>query len=511
MTPLVKHAPRNWSVSQVDNYLDCARKHFFKSVLKLPDPSNEAAQRGTSIHKAVENTSAQLADGAQLEEALDAHSPVDAPWMRYVRALAQADALPHPGEPHVREHRFSIPTHTGIPFIGLIDQILDERTPIDLTDFKSTSDIRYAKTPLELSTNLQLNAYAYYIFQHVPDDIVRARLVYVEAKKIPPKKKLPRVVNVHVDLDRTNVSRIWNGDVPFGDQTKGLFLPKVLDDMLRTATETEDFNDITPTTTSCTKYGGCPYRTQCGLSPFVGLRKDNTKMAGFLSKTNGAAKPNGEAPPPASTTPPKTASTGFLARAKASGETPTPRPTEEERQAKLDKDFGPAAVPTGIVPPDAPSRMTPLETKTEAEPEVEAPAVEEPAKKRGRPKKETSEGTEVEAGSVAKKSQRREFVLMIDCAVTKGAGGVEPTHLDDFFSTIELELNEFAAATEEKLSSYWLLPFASQKAALSSKVQERIAKGLPPVMVVRSSSPAAREVLPMLIPFATQIIQSIRG
>lgn len=521
---------RNFSVSQVDTYLDCARKHFFKSILRLPDPSNEAAQRGTSIHKAAENTSAMLEKGALLTEALDAHSPTDAPWMTYVRAIAQAGVLPEPNEPHAREHRFSLPTHTGIPFIGLIDQIRDELKPIDLCDFKSTSDIRYAKTPLELTTNLQLNAYAHYIFQNVPDDVVRARLVYVEAKKVPLKKKLPRVVNVHVDLTRESVRRIWEGEIPFGDQSLDLRLPSVLDRMIETA-KTEDFNDVPPTTTTCTKYGGCPYRAKCGLSPFAGIEHANdhypkkritieeSKNMGFLSgKTNGSTTPAPQKTAPPMTTPEPTAppakSTGFLARAnaaKAAAPAPAAKPTEEERQAKLDQDF---PVPTGVVPPDAPSRMTEVAAAPEPEVEAEAPVEEAPKRGRGRPRKTPDIMTEHEGHTIppvaASTSKRKEFILMIDCMVTKGAGGAEPTHLDDFFATIEMEMNELAAA-EEGVVSYWLLPFGPQKAVLATKVQERIAKGLPPVMVVRSSSNAAREVLPFLIPHATQIIQALRG
>jgi hypothetical protein len=541
VTTLTKRIPTNWSVSQVDLFLDCARKHYFKHVLRLPDPSNEAAARGVSIHKASENTSARLAQGAPLADALSAHDTADAPWMPYVRALAGAGILPRPGEPHAREHRFSLPTHTGIPLIGVIDLILDERTPIDLTDLKSVSDIRYAKTPIELLTNLQLNVYAHYIFENAPEhDVVRARLAYVEAKKKPLKTKLPRVVNVHVDLERENVRRLWLGYVPFGDQTKDHRLPLVLGEMLRTATECDDFNDVPPTTTTCTKYGGCPYRTQCGLSPFAGVASarnheplkrmtiEESKTMGFLSKnapTNGGSgTPSSVAKPqtaPAAAAPPAAPKpTGFLARAKAAGAIPT----EADRQAKLDQDFGKATVPTGVVPPDAPPRMTARASELPQNDVQASEATEEPTeapKKRGRPRKvvQTDEGAgdggEVDSAPVPWKATgtaKGSFfgpTIFVDCLPVKG--GEDVTTLEDWWGPLAMDLNAWAQE-EKKVSDYRLLDFSSEKAAISLAVADKIAKsGLPPTLLVSSSSGISRDVLPLILPHARTVIRALRG
>lgn len=533
---------RNFSVSQVNLFLDCNRKHFLKHILRLPDPSNEAAQRGVNIHKASENTSIRLSKGTPLLDALAATDTTDAPWMSYVHALAKAGVLPEPGESVATEHRFSLPTHTGIPFIGVIDEILEDRRPVRIIDLKSVSDIRYAKKPFELLTDLQLAVYGHYAFTILDEDVVRAELAYVEAKKVPLKTKLPRTMVVGVDLERDHVRRIWQGELPFGPEGKH-HLPLVLDRMLENS-KIEDFNDVTPNTATCSKYGGCPYAGKCGISTFAGIgsafnhepRKritiQESKNMGFLGKNNGTSQNAAPAPVPPTTTtttvkaaPPAAApkTTGFLARAQAAKGTAGPV-DEAARKARLDRDFGPTEVPTGVTPPDAPSRMTRM---VQAEPEAvseedAAPAVEaaqEAPKKRGRPPKVKApvddipydtNGEMSSAAPTPRAAKARSFVIMIDVAVVKGNGGIEATLLDDFFSTIEMELNEMAAA-EENLPSYWLLPFAGQKAALAMKVQERIAKGLPPVMAVRSSSNAAREVLPFLLPHATQVFQGIRG
>jgi hypothetical protein len=518
----------NFSVSQVETHLDCPRKHALKSIFKIPDPPGDAAMRGLSIHKTLENVGERLERGVALDQALDAHVGEDAPWMNYARAIAATGVLPNPGESHAREHSFQLDTHLGIPFKGVIDLILEDRKPIDIIDYKSTSDIRYAKTPKELFTNLQLVVYAHYVFQSIPDDIVRARLVYVEAKKQPLKTKLPRTLNVAVDFNRDHVRRIWQGDLPFHSNDAPHLLPAVLERMNANA-DCTDFNDIAPVTTTCTKYGGCPFRNKCGLSPFAGIASANqhaphkritieeSKTMGFLSnnapKTNGT---NGTTAKPATIAAPATAAPTakpnplapavpgtFLARVR--GEAP-PAP----------------AVPTGVTPADAPSRMTTVAQESvstaaaaDASPQAAETDSEAPKKRAGRPKKVASvetddEQTASQPAAVAAKAGRTPFVIMINCMTVKGAGGVEPTHLDDFFATIEMELNEMAAA-EENLPSYWLLQFGAQKAALAMKVQERITRGLPPVMLVNTSSNAAREVLPFLLPHATQVIQALRG
>lgn len=520
---------KNFSVSQVSTFIDCERKHFMKSILKLEEPLHEAAQRGVAIHKANENLSARLETGIPLDQALVSHDEVDAPWMNHVRALSRTGLFPLPGESHAREHRFSLDTHLDIPFIGVIDLILDERNPIDVIDWKSVGDIRYAKTPNDLLSDLQLAVYAHYIFQSIPDDIVRTRLAYVEAKKKPLVKTLPRTAIVTVDLSRDHARRIWEGDLPFGSDGKQNLLPPVLE-RIRDNASCTDFNDIEPNTATCDKYGGCPFRTKCGLSPFasvVHLRNSahapakrmtiqESKNMGFLSKNNVApsAQPtngtNGTptaTPAPAITAPATTTPAGkpsFLSRVQGTQAAPS----------------APPAVPTGVTPPDAPSRMTPVSARAEDGEDGEEAAVEaEAPKKRGRPKKATEEERQAkldqdfgpstkEPAPVAKKTGAREFVLYVDCFPTKGAGGIEPTMMADWFGAVDMRLNELAS--KENLPSWWLLDFAPQKAALAIEVQNQIKKGLPPAMVVRTGSNEAREVLPFLLPHATQVVQAVR-
>ncbi len=525
---------RNFSVSQVTLFLDCNRKHYLKHVLKLPDPSNEAAQRGVSIHKAAENTSAQLTQGASLEMALAAHAPTDAPWMSYVHALAKTGILPRPGESVATEHRFSLPTHTGVPFIGVIDEILEDRSPVHIVDIKSTSDIRYAKKPIELVTDLQLVTYAHYAFTILDEDLLRASLAYVEAKKVPLKTKLPRTAIVSVDLERDHVRRIWQGELPFGTEGK-YHLPQVLDDMIETSLNT-DFNDVTPNTSICSKYGGCPYRDKCGLGTFAGItnasshepRKritiQESKTMGFLSgkTSNGNGNHTAATPAPVPQTkaaaPAPAKTTGFLARAQAASKGVAPGPVDEAaRQARLDRDFGPAEVPTGVVPPDAPSRMT---TAPQAEPEAvseedAAPAAEtaqEAPKKRGRPPKAKVTGEEAAmdgepAAPAPKTTKGRVLTLYVDCLPVKGN---EAVLFEDWFGTKLLELTSWAEE-EEKVPDLRLVGYAKEKAALAIATNDLIKTNRPSGIVISTSNQMAKDVLGVLIPHADNVVRALRG
>jgi PD-(D/E)XK nuclease superfamily len=519
---------KNFSSSQVELFLDCKRKHFNKSILKIPDPPNESAQRGIGIHKALEIVGDRLAEGMSLADATNLDSPEHTQWAAFVAAAAQAGALPGTGEPTAREHRFQLPTSQNIPFLGVIDLVRDELHPIDITDWKTISDIRYAKTPGELITNLQLNVYAHYIFENTDVDQVRTRLVYLEAKKKPLKTKLPRTMNVHVDLERESVRAIWQGERPFFKDGQPHYLPTILDRMIETST-CQDPDEIEPNTETCTKYGGCPYRANCGLSPFAGVGSatdhaplkriliEESKTMGFLSKNNGTNGTVKAAPTPTSvpetkteTPAPAAKSTGFLARARAAG----------------------VQVPTGVVPPDAPSRVNePVQAALEPQAAVQAAPEAEAPKKRGRPRKIAPEA----AQSVQESTHQTEddspapvraeapapvaapapktgksvggMILYVDCYPIRGASEVM-TFGDDWYSSIEMEMDQ--KAKEDGLDSYWLWSFARQKAELALAVKNKIDKGLPPVMLIKSSSNMAREVLPMLIPWTAQVIQAIR-
>lgn len=517
---LQKRDIRNFSVSQVETFLDCPRKHFFSWILGMKPAATAAQDRGTYVHKSIaENITLKVPPP-------DEHAI-------YLRALVPH--LPEEGCDFSVEHKLTLQTHLGIPWIGYIDLII-ESDPVVLIDWKTTSDMRYAKTPAELHNNLQLIVYAHYAYELGVKGTVSAGLVYIEVPKTPPKRKA-RVLPIFADppLRRDYVKAIWDGtkqlvkstDEETGEDIHYPPLPEILDRMLEVA-RLDDPQDVPCNTTICGKYGGCPFRTECGISMFSGVAasgshtpaKNKEISVTFLDRLKNK---NGQvdAPPPAVPTPPPPVAAKAAAKPQTTSKPVAAKP-ESSGPAAAPKAAGgflarkkAAEVEVGVVPPDAPPRDTMPEEPTngvgakgtdsdgDGVTEIGPVPVGDVPKTRGRPKGSTN------AKAAETAQARKGFTLYIDTMKVKGAGGVDPTWLEDWFGDIEMVLNELAA--EEKQPHWQMLGYGPSKAALAIKVQEKIAKGLPASMIVNSSSPIAREVLQYLIPHATEVYRSLRG
>jgi hypothetical protein len=232
-------------------------------------------------------------------------------------------------------------------------------------------------------------------------------------------------------------------------------------------------------------------------------------LSGKTNGTNSNAPtkiaPPATAPAPVATKPP--AGTGFLARANAAKPPGAAAPSEAARQARLDADFG-KGVPSGVVPPDAPSRMTAQEPVQEASEDV-AP---EAPKKRGRPPKaaqEAVEGVEAAPAPAARAAKGKSgMTLYVDCYPVKGLD-VEPTYAEDWIGAALIELNEWAVK-EKGVPDYRLTSFSEEKANFAAAVQDLIAKNRPPAMII-STSGIGRDLLGLLIPHAQVVVRALRG
>lgn len=549
---------RNFSVTQYKNFADCPRKWFFLTVLRRPFPRTEALDRGVHVHDLIK----ALILGERVDEA--------DPYLVFARAVKKY--WPGAGENYLVEHQLELPTHLGLPWTGYVDLFRYEHAPPLLIDWKTTSNLRYAKTPAELFDDVQLVAYAQYGYQEgLTDEALRAGLVYIElpsandmdAEREKPRKKprVPKIKPVFLDLGRGHVAKIWDG-------TK-----RVLDEMMDIA-ECDDPMQVEPNTASCGLYGGCPFRSECGLSPvsktgkLSGLlsankawaevkwmsRKEGENDMGLLEKLKqkkleqaaaAGATAAGAAPPAqiAQVVPLKTATAVAV-------QTTVPIAKSIPMPPKGASKFAPRQVPTGVLPPDAPPRDTVDDDETDAgvvaraavaeaiETELTEPATPV-AKKRGRPagsknktvtpeqaaaiadaeaaleRKQAREAAPTPAptlapGAFAAPAPAREFVLFVDCMVVKG-GGEAPVTLEEWFAPLATELDQFARA-EKNLPAYQLLDFSEEKAAIGLAVRDRIAAhGLPPAMLVSSSSSLVRDLLPLLVPHATRVIRALRG
>ena len=474
---------KNVSATQVDTYTACPRAWHFGWPRGFKTPPTAAMQRGTHIHSAAEFT---VKHNGTL------------PTNQYAPyAEAMLPFLPI-GQPKVLvEQPIRLETGPGLPpWIGYIDLLDDSRTLspyLRITDHKTSSDFRYAKTPAELAENTQVISYAKYVFDSGHDEeLVQVGHLYVHTKgDALPKRSLPKVLPVFTEVGRAQVEQVWARDLG------------TIEEMVRAA-EVENTDLLEPRGTSngqCQKYGGCPHRARCGISasPKIGTKREKepgTMSNNFLARMQAAAAAK------AGGTPSEAAS---VPQAVAKPVTPPPAAPQAAKPA------------TGVLPPDAPSRTTPIKAKVAP---VEAPAVDPrqeiidkwpdadaeqaaaapaPAKRPiGRPRKEKALTSD------------QGFVLFIDCMPVKDTGGDTTTMFEDWINPIRLTLND-EAMKAKNLPDYRLLPFAEEKALFAIAVNEQVGGGMPAALIVNSSSPGARDALDVLIPHARLVVRGLRG
>lgn len=427
---------KNTSASQVTAWGNCPRYWHFAWVKGLKAPPSLAMQRGSFIHAAAEHL---LKTGSFLENE----------WKPYAQAMKPY--LPLDEKKILVEHRMEIDTAPGLPYwLGFIDLLDDSRTQsklLRITDHKTTSDFRYTKTPEELRTdNPQLNSYAQFVFLNGHDeDLVEVGHLYIKTAKKTPKRALPKIKPVYTELTRRQTQANWEKD-----------LVKV-EDMVRAA-EIENTDLLEPLGTKtghCKKYGGCPYRSRCGLAaetsnPFKNIKNANKGkiVMGFLDDLEAA------------------------------------KDADEKSEASA------PSVPEGVLSADAASRESDVK-----EPEEKETAPEP------KPKKKTRKATT---------KKKKSFSLYIGCLPYKRAADeVELTLFEDWVSNIREQLNQ-KVMEEKNLPDYRLLPFAEEKALMAAAVNASIDKGLPPAMLVSGSHVGSAEIIEILTPHATTVVRALR-
>lgn len=376
-----------WSASQVDTYLSCNRKWWFNKILGLEVPQHPSAAIGSAVH-------------AELEAYLEGNAPADS-----LGPIART-ALPFAPKPTTVYIERSIEplklTAAGLPALGYIDVLnLTEDTP-EVLDWKTTSDLKWAKTEDDLRRNVQMTVYAKATHAELSSMGLPAP-EFVRLTHVAMLTKAPhRAQRTSTLIDVPTIEKNWAH----------------IETTVRSMRETALVNTpdkVTPTETTCSAYGGCPFRDRCRAMKAVSHLLDaptNTEgdimsghspnptvdqagKASLLAKL--AAKKAGTAATPAAET------TAPAAPAKAAA----PAPTQAVPDAILSRLRGNLAKPTppvvaaapvvppvvvekapvtlpvaaGIVPPDAPTNEQVEAGLAQAEADKLAEAQEKAEKK----------------------------------------------------------------------------------------------------------------------------------
>ena len=251
------------SPSQIKTFRSCPRKWWYEKVAKAPAPRWSAATNlGTNIHTELENYY------------LHGHEPQH-PLIQPGRHL-----LPERHEQIAVEIQLADPwLYAGAVLVtGFIDLVLPHTDPLQIVDWKSTSNIlKYGKTRSELATDVQMAIYAKWAQHKYDVDEVTVAHVQFQTKGDP----LARRVEWEHTVD--TVKPLWlsiESDVAEMSRCASLKTPE----------------EVTPNLGACNDYGGCPYR---GICPATKTGARNMSLLEKLkAKTAPAATPEVKPEPP---------------------------------------------------------------------------------------------------------------------------------------------------------------------------------------------------------------------
>jgi len=250
-----KGKPLRSSASAVETWLDCKRKWAYSYYWRVERVSSPAAETGNKVHDVLEHW---LKTGEKPEDPNNRYWRIAEPGLQFLPEV-RSDGVS--GNWQVEEW---VECKCGpLPFVGKIDLYnLEDFANIQIDDHKTTGDSswRWAKTPNQLAKLIQPHAYAWSLIQvHglTPPESVDFRHIYY-ATKGPPKAMEVRAPGV----PWPSIEETWRK------------LEIIAEKMAETALRIVKPEEVEATTSSCKKFGGCPYNDRCAASP---LNRDKIK------------------------------------------------------------------------------------------------------------------------------------------------------------------------------------------------------------------------------------------
>ena len=227
------------SASQLDTYLSCNRKWWLDKIGADSVRVETASQLlGTEVH-------------SNLENYLLGTGPLDHPLLTF---NTFASAVKSRGLELLIEYEFHVPGPREL--LGYIDLVIvdHEKKTVEIWDHKTTKDWRYAKSAAELMTNPQGSFYA-----HVMSLKFGPEYTYFFGHHVilTTKPQPERLVQVEF--------------TPSMIRLAGANIDMIVRAMIQTS-ELEDGREVSPTYSSCFKYGRCQYYAKCkGNEPMPNL------------------------------------------------------------------------------------------------------------------------------------------------------------------------------------------------------------------------------------------------
>jgi len=261
----------HFSPSQFNTAASCLRKWHYESVQGRRQPESEAMRRGTRIHRLLEVYVQAESHPLPTEQTVVEYTEqlsqvlIDADG-KYISSKA-VSVRPDPGEQRmansalthlpdprdetmVAEGEFLLSSeHTGFgkPTKGFIDLWMPDRKT--LVDYKTRSSDRYDKDEEELRNDPQCIIYAKVKMLEVQPDADGKRRVHFQHINIYTNGKRAAIVRLE-DITEEEVERGLT-------RLRGLATRMLIAESLPVA-------DVPVNLNACDRYGGCPFRVECG-------------------------------------------------------------------------------------------------------------------------------------------------------------------------------------------------------------------------------------------------------
>jgi hypothetical protein len=292
---VVSHETLDLSATQVSLVQECPRKWAYSYICGLRQPQTESQKLGQEV------------DDGQLQPYLKFGTPFNLETKAGRIANAGKHLLPNPAlslqKKLFAQHFFRIPSirskpgeHAPFAFLGYKDMFLPEggmpsfptsKNPC-VADSKTTKSKRWAKTGEELKENVQAILYAWNALYYRREDKVRAvdldwvyfmtvpkgTIINAEGEAVEIYDAFSRPVTVTADEVYEQMLKI--DDV--GHRILALWESAPKGESATDEEKLEFVKTLPPNTQMCGEYGGCPFRSQCGMDVFFdAMDKDDGK------------------------------------------------------------------------------------------------------------------------------------------------------------------------------------------------------------------------------------------
>ena len=158
------------SASQVNKIRQCKRAYAFEYNEGLRPPSSVKQQFGTDVHEHLEKWISE------------SKIPDDMPAGRLAKMAITKEVIPAPDTGLLVEQQFVFPWDDNIDVGGFVDLEIPpgaDGVPT-VIDYKTTSDLRWAKSPLQLEQDPQAVIYAINAMLHWDSPRVNIKWIYLD-------------------------------------------------------------------------------------------------------------------------------------------------------------------------------------------------------------------------------------------------------------------------------------------------------------------------------------------